>query len=962
MKFFRRKNASGDSHGGGAQPTSTEPSAKSRKGFFTKLFHPRIGARTAIGFASVLALTTIVSVVGWNSFGQFAGRVTASDEMSLLAMDLLRARTAEKNFQIRREHKYVEEVAAGLSTVLERAARLEEQLTTEEDQATIQRILDAVGTYRQAFDRFATRQQAKDLALAEMVKMSNDAKEVAGEIAYMQKQASNRIQDQMSRLEIRRNDKLKTAEAANELLARTTAMRRNEKDFLLTGDPDYAQVVDESIAEIVDGQWSFEDTDALDQILLAVTNYQTSFDLLKEVIASATDSQQKQVELVHAMGENAKVILGVLPDLQDALTTEASEAVALGDVKHLAEWLSTARLAERDFILKPTPNSAETITKSAEEITKYSTALPGRFASPVFIQMAGEMTKAIKGYAEDFNTLSEVRYAAEGFSLKRRIAIDEMVRAADEAEELIVVLREDQQTQYEASAKDLKTMEFARMMKLALAEDAGTLGKLVSDAREGEKAYLFEGDEDAIMKVTGSMGLVSTMADDMKSQLQEPDQKKSVDQLMQMADQYQVKFEQVVDLTAEQAEADAQMVKAAATVDGVVLAARESQHAAMENEKTVADQVNIWGTVGALLLGILLAVIIGRGVSRPVNLMTGAMRRLADGDLEVTVPARGRLDEIGEMAETVQVFKDSALEKVRMEREQEEAERRAEEERRATLVKLADQFETSVGEVVEQVSSAAAEMKSSSESMSATAEETTHQSATVAAASEQASANVQTVASAAEELSSSISEISRQVSQASEIASGAVHEAEQTNAKIQGLAAAAQKIGEVVALITDIADQTNLLALNATIEAARAGDAGKGFAVVASEVKNLANQTAKATDEIGTQISGIQTATQEAVQAIESITKTISDIHEVNSGIASAVEQQGAATQEIARNVEQAASGTNEVTSNISGVSQAANDTGAAATQIQSAAGELSQQSEKLRAEVEKFLSTVRAA
>ena len=365
--------------------------------------------------------------------------------------------------------------------------------------------------------------------------------------------------------------------------------------------------------------------------------------------------------------------------------------------------------------------------------------------------------------------------------------------------------------------------------------------------------------------------------------------------------------------------------------------------------------------VSVVVLTVLIALI-GRSIVTPVKSMTGAMRHLADGKLDVEIPARGHTDEIGEMAETVQVFKDNAIEKVRLEKEQDEKDRRAAEEKRRTMEKMADDFETSVGRVVDQVSSAATEMEASSQSMNMTAEEATQQSAAVAAASEQASANVQTVASAAEELSSSISEISRQVGKASEIATGAVRQAEQTNTKIQGLAEAAQKIGEVVALITDIADQTNLLALNATIEAARAGDAGKGFAVVASEVKNLANQTAKATDEIGTQIAGIQTATQDAVDAIEAITRTITEISEVNSSIASAVEEQGAATQEIARNVEQAAAGTQEVNTNISGVSRAANDTGAAAQEIRSAAGELSQQSELLRSEVGKFLANVRTA
>ena len=371
--------------------------------------------------------------------------------------------------------------------------------------------------------------------------------------------------------------------------------------------------------------------------------------------------------------------------------------------------------------------------------------------------------------------------------------------------------------------------------------------------------------------------------------------------------------------------------------------------------------------VGGVALVILLIVVgislvISRGITKPLSTISINMQRLAEGDKSIEVRFTDLKNEIGDLARAMDVFLAKTIEMDRLREENEENLRRSEQEKRQMMLEMANDFESSVGHVVDQVSSASTEMEASSQSMKVTAEETTRQSSAVAAASEQASANVQTVAAAAEELSSSIAEISRQVSQASSIASGAVQQAKQTNAKIQGLADAASRIGEVLALITDIADQTNLLALNATIEAARAGDAGKGFAVVASEVKNLANQTARATDEIGGQIAGIQTATKEAVAAIGEITHTISQIDEVASGIASAVEEQGAATQEIARNVEQASAGTNEVSTNIAGVSQAANDTGAAAMEMRSAASELSQQSETLRSEVNKFLANVRSA
>jgi len=366
------------------------------------------------------------------------------------------------------------------------------------------------------------------------------------------------------------------------------------------------------------------------------------------------------------------------------------------------------------------------------------------------------------------------------------------------------------------------------------------------------------------------------------------------------------------------------------------------------------------GVVVVLSLVFLLLYSLSKTVTKPVRMMTDSMTRLADGDIEAMVPGLGRRDEIGGMATAVQVFKDNAIDKIRLEGEQAEAQQRNELEKRQAMLEMADRFELQVKEVVDGVSSSATEMQATAQQMSSTAEETSRQSASVATASDQATANVETVAATAEQLSASIAEIGRQVMQSAKIAQNAVDEAEATNDTVKGLAEAAARIGEVVTLINDIAGQTNLLALNATIEAARAGEAGKGFAVVAQEVKNLANQTAKATEEISSQIGAVQEETDSAVGAIARIRSIIGEVNDIATTISSAVEEQGVSTQEIARNVQQAAKGTQDVNANIENVRKAAGETGSAAGQVLNASQEMARQAEGLRGEVDRFLQEIR--
>ena len=525
--------------------------------------------------------------------------------------------------------------------------------------------------------------------------------------------------------------------------------------------------------------------------------------------------------------------------------------------------------------------------------------------------------------------------------------------------------------------------EIAAQLGISVTElgRAGLVTKLANTLGYGGmihqfKNYVLRQDKPRIAKVEAAMNNAYAAINEIRALGVTPAEDKALSDIRGVVSAYEKGLRQAESMAGSFASAEeidrSVKVDDNPALNGMSTLGREnvarSNREATEVQAVLAEAMSLssfsmylTGVVILVLVGASLFVIRGR-IVKPISTIIDVMTRLAEGDNAVMVVGADRGDEIGEMAQAVQIFKDNAIEKIRLEEEQVEAQKRAEDEKREAMYKLADRFEGQVKDVVDGVSSSATEMQATAQQMSAIAEETSRQSANVASASEQATANVQTVAATAEELSASIAEIGRQVMQSAKIAQNAVIEAETTNDTVRGLAEAAAKIGDVVNLINDIAGQTNLLALNATIEAARAGEAGKGFAVVAQEVKNLANQTAKATEEISTQITAVQEETNGAVGAIEKIRSIIGEISDISTTISSAVEEQGVSTQEIARNVQQAATGTQDVNSNIDNVNRAAAETGSAAGQVLDAAQEVSRQAEGLRGQVDDFLKEVRAA
>jgi methyl-accepting chemotaxis protein len=610
--------------------------------------------------------------------------------------------------------------------------------------------------------------------------------------------------------------------------------------------------------------------------------------------------------------------------------------------------LLTARMNVKEFLLKGTDASVTAVSEAIDNLQKVIGNSEALFAG------SDEDRNALKAISDDATAYETAFIQVTELRKQRNALVDQVNEIGPKIEKN---LSEAMRTAFQDTD----------------AEAAYRMGDAIRSlllARLYVSKFLTENLQEHVDRSHKELADFDTKISTALSQLQNPTRRQLTQEAIDLSKTYLATFDELTKVIfARNDLIDNTMNKVgpdmAAQLDSIVTTKKASQdelgpRAAAEMNQSMVIALTISGI--ALVLGLLAGYVIARGITRPISAMTSAMGVLANGDTTVEIPARDQKDEIGVMAGAVQVFKDNMIETDRLRTEQEEQKKRAEAERRQAMLDLADRFEASVGGVVGAVTSAATELQATAQSLSATAEETSQQSNAVAAASEQMTQNVQTVASATEELSSSIREIGNQVTESSRIVSTAVTQADDTNGKVKALAEAAQKIGDVVTLINEIAAQTNLLALNATIEAARAGEAGKGFAVVASEVKNLATQTAKATEEIAGQVRAIQEATDTSAQAIESIAQTINRVNEISTAIASAVEEQGAATQEISRNVQEASTGTSEVTNNIAGVTQASQQTSAGSTQVLGAASELAKNGEKLKLEVETFLATVRAA
>jgi methyl-accepting chemotaxis protein len=648
------------------------------------------------------------------------------------------------------------------------------------------------------------------------------------------------------------------------------------------------------------------------------------------------------VLLIAAMVANVVLVLGIGADFnqfQSALNRK-SQAAEIDLVMH------KVRVRVNQWLRSPGPNFA----KQADDLLAQDVTLMADAEKNVRTekekQTIAEMDQTLKAYIESWHVIQGL-YADEVKIYEERVIAPSAAIRANLAK-----LRDDD------------TLDAPTRRLFAEARDDFTTSESLAFQY---RISLKQTDADQLTATIGrALGKLEKAAPESKTPADSDLLKKTV----QAVTAWQEAF---VDAT-KVAQTRIARLGSWTTKEGDVMAAGADVLRLEGTKATDEAQAGVVGTISRVntiqlimgglivLIGIASSWALARSITRPIVSMVDVLRKLAANDRGFAIPETDRGDEIGQMAKAAQVFKDNMIEADRLRAERADVEQQTASRRKADMRRLADDFEAAVGQIIDTVSSASRELETSAATLTTTAGRAQELTTIVAGASGEASTNVQSVASSTEEMSSSIDEISRQVQESANIAREAVDQARKTNGHVAELASAASRIGDVVELINTIAGQTNLLALNATIEAARAGEAGRGFAVVASEVKALAEQTAKATGEISQQIAGIQAATNDSVSAIKTIGDTIGRMSEICSTIASAVEEQGAATREISRNVQQAAHGTREVSSNIVDVQRGAAETGTASSQVLSSAKSLSVENGRLKREVEKFLNTVRAA
>ncbi|AWK85865.1 methyl-accepting chemotaxis protein [Azospirillum thermophilum] len=756
-------------------------------------------------------------------------------------------------------------------------------------------------------------------------------------------------------------DRVDLAAHTADLDARLKSVRLEEARFVLERDSKAATNVPGMLDELRrEAQQTRQALDGaqgarlVDDILAGIDGYRSAF---ANFVAQDAEAR-RQVGSLEARARALRETAGKIGHQQserydqnivsqkeaDAAARHSTETARRAD--RLIERVLEARRLHGDYLRTGNATLTRQAAEAVAELLENAEAVEKDLVGTNDEDLSHRIVAAVKGYKAALATAGDT-------------GVDGLAQGV---QKLAQELQENQVAVLEAL---IEASNFAQSEVTEAVLLRGLAMRLIQGAQAAmvaQRDFLLTGSAESRTAVTAALKETAAVAAQAAPLLVDAEGRALIGAITDAVAAFDKEFSALAAATESQRAASGAMARAAGAVTDQVARLVSMQRDDREEGRANAGLVIAIGAAVALVLGAIMALVIDRAITHPLHAMTGAMGRLAEGDLDVAIPGGDRKDELRAMAQAMLIFKDNALEMRRMEREREEMRQQIDADRRRTMNEFANGFEQAVSGVVVSLTESASMLGRDAQEMSSDAALTTAKSNAVASASEQATTNVQTVAAAAEELSASIAEISRQLNDSSSVAVGAAQKATQTNAIVEGLSHAADRIGQVVGLIGEIAEQTNLLALNATIEAARAGEAGKGFAVVATEVKNLAGQTAKATEEISSQVAEMQAATTGAVEAIRTISDAVTNISRTVTDIARSVEQQGSATREIAQNVQQAAEGTQEVMHHIAEVTTAASKTGGAADAVLQASRLLAQQADRLRGEVHGFLDKVRSA